>query len=37
VRFWYEPAAFFRGLWISLTALFALFLWFGIAASRRHA
>jgi hypothetical protein len=37
VRFWYEPAPFFRGLWISLIALSALILWFGAAAYRAYA
>lgn len=37
VRFWYEPAPFFRGLWISLATLSVLFVWFGAAAYRRYA
>ena len=37
VRFWYEPAPFFRGLWISLIALSALIVWFGAAAYRAYA
>jgi hypothetical protein len=37
VRFWYEAGPFFRGLWISLSALAALLLWFGVAAYRRYA
>ena len=37
VRFSYHPEPFFRGLWISLTALSALLLWFGAAACRRDA
>ena len=32
VRFSYEPESFFRGLWISLAALAAIVLWFGVAA-----
>ena len=36
VRFRYEPAPFFRGLWISLAALSVLLVWFGAAAVRRH-
>lgn len=37
VRFTYEPASFFRGLWITLIALAALFVWLAAAAVRRHA
>ena len=37
VTFTYEPASFFRGLWITVIALSALCLWFGTAAYRRHA
>ena len=34
VRFWYEPAPFFRGLWITAIALSALLVWLGAAAYR---
>ena len=34
VRFWYAPAPFFRGLWITVIALSALLIWFGAAAYR---
>jgi hypothetical protein len=34
VRFWYEPAPFFRGLWITGIALSALLIWFAAAAYR---
>ena len=37
VRFSYDAAPFFRGLWISLTALGVLLLWLGAAAYRTHA
>src|SRR6185436_19974170 len=37
VRFSYDPQSFFRGLWISLAALGAIMVWFGIAAYRRYA
>jgi hypothetical protein len=37
VRFTYEPASFFRGLWITLIALSVLLLWFGAAAYRAYA
>jgi hypothetical protein len=37
VRFSYEPSSFFRGLWITLLALSALLLWFGVAAYRAYA
>lgn len=37
VRFWYEPLAFFRGLWITLIAVSTLVIWFGVAVYRRYA
>jgi hypothetical protein len=37
VRFTYHPAPYFRGLWITLTALAALFVWFGVAVYRAYA
>lgn len=37
VRFTYDPASFFRGLQITLIAVSALLLWFGVAAYRVHA
>jgi hypothetical protein len=37
VRFTYEAPSFFRGLWITLTSLSVLLVWFGVAAFRRHA
>jgi len=37
VRFVYEAPAFFRGLWISLTALGAILAWMTAAAYRRYA
>jgi hypothetical protein len=37
VRFTYEAPSFFRGLWITLTTLSVLLVWFGVAAFRRHA
>lgn len=37
VRFIYEPASFFRGLWITLAAVSVLIVWFGAAAYRAYA
>jgi hypothetical protein len=37
VRFSYQPQSFFRGLWISLTALGAILLWLATVAYRRYA
>lgn len=37
VRFIYEPSPFFRGVQITLLALCALFVWFGVAAYRAYA
>jgi uncharacterized membrane protein YfhO len=36
VTFTYEPAAFFRGLWITLAAIAALVTWAGAEAYRAH-
>jgi hypothetical protein len=37
VRFTYDPASLFRGLWVTVIALSVLLLWFGAAAYRAYA